>query len=496
MTHVISPFRKSNVSRNFVNHGIVVPRRFSDRVYGGKHFVNVYENDNSIFTPQLWAMESIAILTENMVTANLVYRNFEPTIQKYGDTINIPKPGKFTAKRKGKHDNVVVQDAISENVQVKLDQWIHVSFMIDDGEESTAFKDLVEEYLRPALIAEARFLDMILLGQYVHFLPNSVGGFGSLTGDNSLAKILSLRQKLNEMNVPNDGQRHAILAPSAETTLLSNELFLAADKLGDNGTALREASLGKKLGLNFWMDQNAPTVAGGSTTNNGLVNNVGGYTAGTTVLTVDGFVGIVATGTWITIEGEMAPHRVAAHTETTGNTTEITLLEPLVADVADDAVITTYTPGAVDNTGGYAAGYEKEITVDGFTVAPRVGQAVSFGTSPSTAALYSIVEVNGLVGIVLDRPLEAAIADDAAVNIGPAGSYSMVFHRNAIALVTRPLATPRAGTGALSAVVPYNGFAVRVTITYQGMGQGHLVTIDMLAGVKVLDEDLGTVLLS
>jgi len=35
---------------------------------------------------------------------------------------------------------------------------------------------------------------------------------------------------------------------------------------------------------------------------------------------------------------------------------------------------------------------------------------------------------------------------------------------------------------------------LRVTITYDGEKQGHLVTVDILCGVKVLNTDLGGVI--
>ena len=37
---------------------------------------------------------------------------------------------------------------------------------------------------------------------------------------------------------------------------------------------------------------------------------------------------------------------------------------------------------------------------------------------------------------------------------------------------------------------------MRVVITYDGTAQGHLVTLDMLCGVKVLDEDRGAVMIT
>ena len=65
-----------------------------------------------------------------------------------------------------------------------------------------------------------------------------------------------------------------------------------------------------------------------------------------------------------------------------------------------------------------------------------------------------------------------------------------------MSLVVRPLAMPRAGTGALSSVVNLNGLSMRATITYNGLKQGHLVTLDMLCGIAILDQNLGSVLLA
>ena len=74
----------------------------------------------------------------------------------------------------------------------------------------------------------------------------------------------------------------------------------------------------------------------------GLINNGGGYLAGATTVTTDGFTGAVADGDIFTIAGEspVTQHQVTAHTETLGNTTSITFTPALAGAVADDAVIT------------------------------------------------------------------------------------------------------------------------------------------------------------
>lgn len=76
-------------------------------------------------------------------------------------------------------------------------------------------------------------------------------------------------------------------------------------------------------------------------TKTGAINNVAGYTAGNTSLTVDGFVGAVETGGTIVIGANT--YTIASHTETTGNTTGIVIAAPgIVGTVADNDAITAY----------------------------------------------------------------------------------------------------------------------------------------------------------
>jgi hypothetical protein len=94
----------------------------------------------------------------------------------------------------------------------------------------------------------------------------------------------------------------------------------------------------------------------------------------------------------------------------------------------------------------------------------------------------------------LDRPLVYAVIDNQDAFPGPYGSFNFAFHRDALALVTRPLALPRAG-GVQSAVANYNDVAMRVTMQYDITTQGTIVTLDLLAGVALLDANLGCILL-
>jgi hypothetical protein len=449
-----------------------------------------YDNNVDALIPEFWANESLAILEENMVMGNLVHRDFSPQVANFGDIVNTRRPSEFTAKRKWATDDVTVQDATLTNVQVKLDQHVHVSFLLRDGELALAMKDLVSLFIQPAMLAEARFVDKVLYGQYAQFLGNSVGLIGGYTGDNVKNYILDTRERLNTNKAYMDG-RNFVLTTKTESATLKPEFFTSAEKVGDAGSALRKASLGETLGFNFFMSQNGASVVGAFTSRTFQINNGAGYAAGATALTVDTGTGEITVGSWVKIDG--IPYQVTARTGT-APTTAITLERGLLRPVADNLPVVVYTPGAVNLLAGYAAGWYKAIAFDGFSGAtPKVGQTVTFGTS--TTVRYTIVDVTS-TEMILDRPLEASIANDDAINIAPDGEYNFAFHRNALTMVNRPLPVPMGMTGVRAAVVNYNGLSVRVCITYDGNKQGHLVTLDFLFGVKVLDTNLGAVMVA
>lgn len=457
------------------------------RPFIGNCFINtVFANDVSAYIPTLWAQESLAILYENLVIANLVHRDFSDTVAAYGDVINTRRPGTFNAIRRGISEDLTDQDLTATNVAVKLDQLPHVSFLLRDGEQSKAFKDLVVEYIDPAVRSMAKFVDQVVLGQMPQFLANSVGGLGTMNSTNVKSYILAARNKQNVNLSPEDG-RNLIWTPNAETQALSLDLFTSAQNVGDGGTALSNAALGRKFGYDNYMSQLASSVpASAAPTTNGAINLAAGYAVGTTALTVNGFSAAIGANSFITING--IPYRVAS---TTGGATPtvITIAAPgLLYSVANADVVKVVTPSTV--SGAYAAGYDKGITVNGGS--PAVGQWVTF-QAVATSQVYTIIRVSGSV-IYLDRGLVETLSNTDAINYGPSGETSFAFNRNAISLVTRPLATPQA-KGVDSAVVSFNGLSMRATISYDTRSAGTRINLDMLLGVKVIDVKQGALVL-
>lgn len=475
---------------SFLNFLLAAPARIA--------YEGTVESYPDAFIPELWANESLAILEENMVLGNLIHRDFEPVMASYGDVVNTRKPATMKARKKTSADSVTVQTPAATSIPVVLNQHIHSSFMVRDADQSKSFKDLVVEYLHPAMLSIAHSIDLTLSTQAYQFLGNGYGGLGQLSSTNAEQYIIGTRQVMNLNKAYAEG-RNLVVGPVAESAFLQDKTFTQAYSVGDEGTALRDAALTRKFGFDIFMAQNTPYVSTSVDVVTGLaINHSGGYAAGTKTFTVNGLSSAISNGSWITIAGDYTPLQVVSSVG--GATpTSITTAQAISNAVGATAAITILGNGAatVNQSGGYAQGWLKEIVFTGFTNLPQVGQAVTFGTTAGTP-VYGVTDVDSVnLTITLDRPLEesAGIANGATINLLPSGSYNFAFHRNALTLVTRPLALPMPGTGARAGVANFNGMSMRVVMAYDANKQGTLVTVDTLCGVKVLDSALGAVLL-
>ena len=237
-------------------------------------------NSLDAYIPELWAAESVAILVENMVISNLIHRDFSPMVASFGDIVHTRAPAEFTAVRKVDADDVTVQNAEATDIQVPLNQHFHTSFRIRDGEESKSFKQLRDEYLYPAVLSIAREVDKVILGQSGRFLVNNEGVAGGLTTSNIIKWIIETRKRMN-INKAYETGRNLILTPDTEAIALQTDTFHEADKVGDEGTAMREASLGRKFQFNTFMCQNASSTIGMPTSAYGCLIDLGaGYAIG------------------------------------------------------------------------------------------------------------------------------------------------------------------------------------------------------------------------
>lgn len=457
-----------------------------------------FANDNDAMIPELWSDIGLAILEENMVVANLVNRSFENDIKDFGDVVNTRRPAQRKGRRRTDADEYVEKDVTLTNVRVTLDQWFYDSFIIKDGEQTKSMADLIDMHLRPAMQSIARMVDRSVLGRVHAYLKTPtarVGRLGAISSSNAKDYVLDARELLNIQKAPNDNRR-LLLAPSAETAMLKTDQFISAEKRGDGGNALEQARLGHILGFDTFMGQNVNYI---NTTNvdtiaGTITNALAAGGSGSQASTVTAYEAIV--GEFATVAGNDQPSYITARTAST-NTTAVTMNEANKHASGAGAVLTVYK--ACDVKGNFASGTSTEITVDGHTASkpPQVGQLIAFGTG--TRHVYTVIESEVVSStetkLLLDRPLEVLLTDGDKAFPGPAGSMNLAFNKDFLALVTRPLAIPANDLGVKAASSVYNNVSMRVVMQYDSKKGGTRVNFDILAGVAVLDQDLGVVVL-
>lgn len=207
---------------------------------------------NTFLTPDIIAREALMVLRNNAVMANLVHRDYSSEfVAGVGDTITIRKPATFEAKEY--NGAITVQDANETGVPVKMDKHLDVSFAVTSKQLTMDIEDFSQQLLVPAMQAFADKVDQYLLGLKAD-ITNIVPATGVVQDD-----VIDARAYLTKAAAPLT-ERRFVYGTDTETKLLKTDLFISAEKVGDEGTALREASLGRKYGMDFYVDQNADTV--------------------------------------------------------------------------------------------------------------------------------------------------------------------------------------------------------------------------------------------
>lgn len=203
---------------------------------------------NKFLTPDIIAREALMVLRNNAVMANLVHRDYsDEFVAGVGDTITIRKPAKFDAKEYA--GSIEVQDATEGSVTVKMDKHLDVSFAVTSKQMTMDIADFSAQLLVPAMQAFQDKIDAYLLALSTE-ITNKVTAGASIKDD-----LIDARKYLTASATPLT-ERRFVYGTDAEADLLKTDLFISAEKVGDEGTALREASLGRKFGMDFYVDQN------------------------------------------------------------------------------------------------------------------------------------------------------------------------------------------------------------------------------------------------
>lgn len=432
------------------------------------HFA--YANDLDALSLETMAMEALEIFYESRILGNYVSTDFSPEFASPGDTVIATAPSELTADRLPEGGTMNVSDAAAVKYSMKLNQHLYIALPFTDREKIRSQKDLIDFFAAPMARSLAQQYDRAIQGEILQSYLYTAGKLGT---DLTYDTVVDAGALQTENYVPVDN-RVMVVGPRMGAQLRKNDNFVDRVSLTDP-SVVRAGVIGQ-IGGYLASETNSFFTVGQSTRVTGAVNNVGGYAAGVTAVTVDGFSAAITSGSWCTIDG--VPYRIAS---TTGGATPtvLTLANPLRHAVANDAVVYVYTPALINNADAateYIAGYEGGIAFDSIT--PVVGQGVTFGT---TGAPYRITKISGGT-MWLNRPLDAAAgANDDPIFLMPGGNYGVGISRNSIQVVTRPLPTPNRSVEA--AVAIGENFAIRITRDYTQLQAKETIAMDCIMGV-------------
>lgn len=222
-------------------------------------------NTLTAYVPELWSRKGVSMLREKIVIPNLVYRDFSTDVAQFGDIVNTRQVNKMTAGTVDPDTGVAVSNVSSTNIQVQLTNHKHVTFRISDREASKSFKNLVDEYIDPAMLALANDVDTALLQRYTDLTiqPKTVSSSGGWKNG-----VNSARTQLNKNMVP-DAMRYLVLSDDDEGMLGNTDILQKVNESGGSVT-LREGEVGRFKGFQVFRATNVVGVGSPTVTRKNL----------------------------------------------------------------------------------------------------------------------------------------------------------------------------------------------------------------------------------
>ena len=405
--------------------------------------------DNNLLTDDVIAKEALRLLKNNLVAAKCVYRQYEKTFGKVGDTIRLKLP--FRVKSASGR-TLVKQPMVDQTIPLKVDHQEHVGLEYTVKDKTLDIMQFSERYLKSGMSQIANKIDRSLLLTMKNIFHTS-GTPGTRPG--AYIDFANAAAKQTVYAVPEDGMRHAILDPftcaslSDEVTKLFQETMVKG--------AYRKNYRGMVATYASYESQNLPRHTVGDYSGTPLIDGAGvngtslptkGWTASVTDLLNIGDV--------FTIAGVFGVN--PQNYETTG------LLQEFVVQAQADS----------DGTGDSV-----------LTIAPSMndGTATTLNAAGDTVSLKAYQNITALP------------ADGAAITVqGLAnGIYeqSYLLHKEAVALAMIDLELPQTAVVKARASDPDSGLSLLMTAAYDINEQTEITRIDAVWAAKAIYPELG-----
>lgn len=298
-------------------------------------------NDLSVLAPKLLAQGLLA-LRSNAVMPRLVNRDYETQAAQLGETVTIPIPSAIADRNVA--PNVVPPasvDSAPTQALIPLDQWREAPFHLTDKEQKESLSNIIPMQASEAIKSLVNTANAFILSKY-----KGVYGYEGTAGTTPFATTTvaatDSRKRLNIQLAPLDARRF-VIDPDAEANALNLRAFQDMSFSG-SAEAIIEGKINRKLGFDWFMDQQVPTHTKGVATGTPLTN--GAPAVGAVTIVTDGWTndttGILVEGDIITFAGDTQTYVVTADVDSGATTgpASVPIAPALQVAVGDGAAIT------------------------------------------------------------------------------------------------------------------------------------------------------------
>ena len=231
--------------------------------------------------PKLLA-QGLMALRENAIMTRLVNRQYENLAAQKGNVINVPIPSAIATR------DITPSVTMNSNVDfsptvalVTLDFWKEAPFHLSDNDMVSVMDGTIPMQASEAIKALGNAVDSYILGKHTGFY-GLAGTAGTTPFATAIIEAGTARKLLNKQLAPMDNRR-IVLDPDAEDAALRLSNILQFDQRGDQGGII-SGSIGTKLGIDWYMDQNVPSYTPGTGWASGnIASTVGGAVGDTTL---------------------------------------------------------------------------------------------------------------------------------------------------------------------------------------------------------------------
>jgi hypothetical protein len=300
---------------------------------------NAIEN----LTPQILA-NILSVLRETCVLPNLVNNNYSSDAAAQGSTIDINDLNDMTAfdvTPGATPASNIISDVASTKKQLVLNKFQAATFVMTDKEIKEVQEGTRPRAIEKAVKALANKINSEIFALYKE-VYNVVGTAGVNPFGTSTLEAQQAARVLNSALAPMD-ERRMVLDPFGYANALGLSVLQKVNESGDS-EALRDGTITRALGFDWYQDQQVPTHTLGAPATAAIDANA---TAGAVSLVLDNASGadlatLPVVGDVFTIAGNTQQYVVTSVTADapTANETTVGISPALAANVTDGAVVT------------------------------------------------------------------------------------------------------------------------------------------------------------